>query len=190
MSGIWPWLAVAGVGALHGLNPVTGWGFAAACGVRSGDRSKALRALVPLGLGHVASVGLVAGAFAMGSSIDRVGMQVGAGVLLAVVAMCHLSVHKARRIPTGKAGLALWSFLMSSAHGAGLMLLPVLMPLCTGSAATREITASGSLVMALASAGVHTLAMLAVTGAIALSVCRGFNAACRIPNWVRTGFPS
>jgi hypothetical protein len=65
--------------------------------------------------------------------------------------------------------------MMSTAHGAGLMLVPVLMPLCTGNAATREITASGSLALALAAVGVHTAAMLAVTGVIAIGVCRGFD---------------
>jgi hypothetical protein len=49
------------------------------------------------------------------------------------------------------------------------------MPLCTGNAATREITASGSLTLALAAVGVHTAAMLAVTGVIAIGVCRGFD---------------
>lgn len=131
---------------------------------------------MPIAFGHTASVGLVAGAFAIGLSLDRVAMQVVAGGLLAVVLICHLSGHKARRAPAGKAGLALWSFMMSSAHGAGLMLVPVLMPLCTGNAATREITASGSLMLALAVVGVHTLAMVAVTGVIAIGVCRGFDA--------------
>jgi hypothetical protein len=177
MVNIWPWLAVAGIGALHGLNPVSGWGFAAAWGMRSGDRVKTIGALVPIGIGHVASIGLVAGAVAFGLSMDRVAMQVVAGGLLVVVAICHLSGRTKRaRVPAGKAGLALWSFMMSSAHGAGLMLIPVLMPLCTGNAVAREITASGSLTLAFAAVGVHSAAMLAVTGVIAIGVCSGFDA--------------
>jgi len=178
MTNYWLWLSVAGVGALHGLNPVTGWGFAAACGMRSGDRAKALRALAPIGIGHVASIGLVAGAFAVGLSMDRMAMQIVAGGLLVVLAIHHLSGRKAKhaRVPAGTVGLALWSFMMSSAHGAGLMLVPVLMPLCAGNAATREITASGSLMLAVAAVGVHTVAMLAVSGLIAIGVCRGFHA--------------
>ena len=174
MTGIWLWLSVAGMGALHGLNPATGWGFAAAWGVRSGDRTKTLRALVPIGLGHVASIGLVASAVALGLSMDRVATQVVAGALLIIVAICHLSGHKGKRIPTGKAGLALWSFMMSSAHGAGLILVPMLMPLCLGSGATREITASGSLLLALAAVGIHAAAMIAVAGFLAIGVCHGF----------------
>ena len=176
MTGIWPWLAVAAVGALHGLNPASGWMFAAAWGVHSRDQGRALRALMPIALGHTASVGLVAGAFAIGLSMDRVAMQVVAGGLLAVVLICHLSGHKVRRVPAGRAGLALWSFMMSSAHGAGLMLVPVLMPLCTGNAMARETAASEPLILVLAAVGVHAAAMLAVTGVIAIGICRGLDA--------------
>jgi|SRR5579859_3377892 len=174
MTNCWLWLAVAGVGALHGLNPATGWMFAAAWGVRCGDSATALRALTPIALGHAMSIALVAGAFAAGLSMDRVWTQVLAGGLLVVVAIHHISGRAMRaRVPAGKIGLALWSFMMSGAHGAGLMLVPVLMPLCTENAAAREITASGSLMLALAAVGVHTAAMIAVTGAIAFGVCHG-----------------
>ncbi len=75
--GIWPWLAVAGAGALHGLNPCTGWALAAACGRR--DRRLAWRALLPLALGHAASVGLVAALVAAGLAMDRLPWLAGAG---------------------------------------------------------------------------------------------------------------
>ncbi|HEU5293577.1 MAG TPA: hypothetical protein VFU71_02195, partial [Burkholderiaceae bacterium] len=71
MADLWPWLVVAGLGALHGLSPATGWMFAAACGVRAGDGRQAWRALLPIALGHAASIALVACAFAHGLSIDR-----------------------------------------------------------------------------------------------------------------------
>ncbi|MFS2203927.1 hypothetical protein [Variovorax sp. Varisp36] len=179
MASLWPWLAVAGVGALHGLNPTTGWMFAAARGVRSRDRTKALRALLPIAIGHAASVALVAAAVALGLSMGGVMLQVLAGGLLAAVAVHHLRRRNARhaRAAAGNAGLALWSFMMSTAHGAGLMLVPALIPLCmSGAPAAREITASGSLLLALAAVGVHTAAMLAVTGVMAIGVCLGFNA--------------
>lgn len=182
MASLWPWLAVAGVGALHGLNPATGWALAAAWGLRSGERAQAWKALVPIALGHAASVALVAGALALGWSMDRWPLQVGAGALLAVVVGWHLVRHKAGRHrarghSAGNAGLALWSFMMATAHGAGLMLVPALIPLCMSEApAAREITASGSLLLALAAVGVHTAAMLCVTGLVATGVCRGFQA--------------
>jgi hypothetical protein len=178
MASLWPWLAVAGLGALHGLNPATGWMFAAAWGVHSRDRAQALRALLPIAVGHTTSVALVAAAVALGLSMDRGVLQALAGGLLVVVAMVHWSGRMAKRAraPAGYAGLALWSFMMSTAHGAGLMLVPALTPLCMGDAPAREITASGALTLALAAVAVHTAAMLAVTGVIATGVCRGFDA--------------
>ena len=70
--------------------------------------------------------------------------------------------------------------MMSSAHGAGLMLVPALIPLCIGDAPARQITASGSLTLALAAVGVHTAAMLTVTGLVATGVCQGFDAGARL----------
>lgn len=182
MENLWPWLAVAGIGALHGLNPATGWIFAAAWGVRSRDRAQALRALMPIAVGHAASVALVGAAVVLGLSMDRVVLQTLAGGLFVVVAMVHLSgrTPKVARAPAGHAGLALWSFMMSTAHGAGLMLVPALIPLCMGDASSRGITASNSLMLALAAVGVHTAAMLAVTGVIAIGACRGFDAGTRL----------
>jgi hypothetical protein len=175
MENLWPWLTVAGLGAIHGLNPATGWMWAAAWGVRSRDRGRALRALAPIAAGHAASVGLVAAAVAFGVSMDRMVLQVTAGALVVVFAVLHLSGRSPRvvRAPAGHAGLALWSFMMATAHGAGLMLVPALVPLCMGDSPAREIAASGSLMLALAAVGVHTAAMLAVTALVASGVCRG-----------------
>ena len=192
MANLWPWLAVAGVGALHGLNPATGWMLAAAVGLRSNDRAQALRALLPLALGHVASVACVAAAVMLGLSMDRVLLQTVAGVLLVGVVGLHLARRRVGHKPgrargawahTGHAGLALWSFMMSTAHGAGLMLVPALVPLCMGDAATaRPAGASGSLLLALAAVSVHSAAMLVVTGLVALGVCRGVDAGA---GWLR-----
>ncbi|TMH14342.1 MAG: hypothetical protein E6H65_00430 [Betaproteobacteria bacterium] len=175
MASVWPWLAVAGAGALHGLNPATGWMLAAACGLRSHDRRQALRALLPIAVGHTASVALVAGVVALGLNMDRVVLQGTAGVLLVVVSALRLWGNAAHRahMPAGHAGLALWSFVMATAHGAGMMIVPALIPLCLGDSPAREITASGSLTLALAAVAVHMAAMLAVTGLVATGVCRG-----------------
>lgn len=182
MSSLWPWLAVAGVGALHGLNPATGWMLAAAWGVRSRDRTQALRALVPIAVGHIASVALVAGAVAWGVAMDRVVLQFLAGGLFAFTVIVHLSGRLPQAVcaPAGHAGLALWSFMMSTAHGAGLMLVPALIPLCVGDASASKINESGPLALALAAAGIHMTAMLAVTGLAAMGVCRGFDSCIRL----------
>lgn len=173
METLWPWLAVAGLGALHGLNPATGWMLAAAWGLRSGGTMRPLRALAPLAMGHAGSVALVAGALALGMSLDRTLIQVAAGALFAIVLLAHLGGRLAA--PAGNAGLALWSFMMSTAHGAGLMLAPALIPLCAGPAAT--VSLSGALLPALAAVALHMAAMLAVTGLVAAGACR-FGAAC------------
>ena len=183
MASFWPWLAVAGMGALHGLNPATGWLVAAVWGVRSRDRAQALRALLPIGVGHAASIAVVAGAVAFGLAMDRAVLQAMAGGLLVVAASVHLWRRAALRLraPARGTALALWSFMMSTAHGAGLMLVPALIPMCIGDASARQITALGSLPLALAAVGVHSAAMLAVTGAIATGVCGGVGAIRRSP---------
>ncbi|MEE9147488.1 MAG: hypothetical protein V3U27_08860, partial [Candidatus Tectomicrobia bacterium] len=85
---------------------------------------------------------------------------------------------------TGMAGLALWSFLMATAHGAGLMLVPVLIPLSLAATPAHEITASGSLPVSLAAIGVHTLAMFVVTGAIAVIVYEWLGLAFLRRGWI------
>ena len=177
MESLWPWLAVAGFGALHGASPATGWMFAAAWGVRAGDGALARRALWPIGIGHALSIAVVAGAVALGLSLDRAQVQALAGTLLVGAASYRLLRGTMRPRPMTRArhaGIALWSFLMATAHGSGLMLVPALVPLCLAGNPARAITASGSLMLALAAVAVHTAAMLVVTGAIATGVCRGF----------------
>lgn len=185
MESLWPWLAVAGLGFFHGLSPANGWMFAAACGVRAGDGTQARRALLPIALGHAASVALVVSAVAQGMLVDGALVQGLAGALLVAAAAYRLLRGAGRRTPmnapmrapagmqAGHAGIALWACLMATVHGAGLMLVPALVPLCMSDTPAREIAASGSLVLALAAVGVHMMAMLATTGVIATAVCRG-----------------
>ena len=191
MDNLWPWFAAAGMGALHGLHPATGWMFAAAWGVRSRDRSQALRAVMPIALGHAASVALVGAAVVFGLSMDRAVLQAMAGGLFIVFAVVHLSgrTPKAARVPAGHVGMALWSFMMSTAHGAGLMLVPALIPICMGGASAPAISTSSSLMLALAAVGVHTAAMLAVTGVIAAGVCRCFDSGMRMLKGLKRKLP-
>lgn len=176
MDSLWIWLAVAGAGALHGLNPVGGWALAAAWGVRSGASVRSLHALVPIGAGHLASVALVSGAAVAGLSVHRGAMPFVAGALCALALAVHLCTRAPQqaRAPAGHAGLALWSFMITSLHGAGLMLVPALIPLCIGDAGGELPASPGMLTMALAAAAIHTIAMLAVTGLMATATCSGF----------------
>lgn len=181
-SDLWPWLAVAGLGALHGLNPATGWVLAAAWGLRSRGRGQTLRALAPLALGHLVSVALVAGAVMLGLAMSRLLLQVLAGGLFIAAVVAHFwdRTPSMMRAPAGHAGLALWSFMMATAHGAGLMLVPALVPLCMGDVSAGASGASGSLGLALAAVVLHMVAMLATTGLVAAGVCRGVAAGARL----------
>jgi hypothetical protein len=167
------WLALAGLGAFHGLNPGMGWLFAVALGMHQHDRRIVWLSAIPIALGHALSVTVVAGAFFWaGLIVDAHILRLGAGLVLIGWALYHWRYGHRHRVRfgmrTGLIGLGVWSFLMATAHGAGLMLWPVLMPLCIAAAA--EPDGVGPLVTALIGIGVHTLAMLAVTTAMAVAV--------------------
>jgi hypothetical protein len=167
------WLALAGLGAFHGLNPGMGWLFAVALGLHQHDRRIVWLSALPIALGHALSVAVVAGAFFWaGLIVDAHVLRIGAGFVLIGWALYHWRYGHRHRVrfgmKTGLIGLGVWSFLMATAHGAGLMLWPVLMPLCVAAAAAPD--GAGPLVTALIGIGVHTLAMLAVTTAMAVAV--------------------
>jgi hypothetical protein len=171
---LWPWLAVAGLGAFHGLNPGMGWLFAVALGLHRQDRGVVWLALMPIALGHAVSVAAVALIFlGLGWLVEGWAVRIGAALLLIGWALYHWRFGHRHRVrfgmQVGLAGLFVWSLLMATAHGAGLMLWPALMPLCLPSGA-NPMPASGPLAAGLAGVGVHTLAMLSVTAAIAATV--------------------
>lgn len=189
MNSYWPWLALAGLGAFHGLNPAMGWLFAVALGLYRKSRAVVLWSLLPIAIGHALSIVIVAGAFVLaGLLLDQHAVQITAGVLLLAWAAYHqLYGHRHRTrvgMRTEQMGLMLWSFLMATAHGAGLMLLPALMPLCLAGSPMSEITAIGSLPIVLAAVAVHSLSMLAVTGAIALVVYEWVGLAILRSAWI------
>jgi hypothetical protein len=177
---LWPWLAVAGLGAFHGLNPAMGWLFAVALGLHRKSRRAVLLSLAPIAAGHAAAVAAVlAAVLAFGVLFDHVWLGRIAGLILIGWAVWHAAYGHRRRVrvgmQTGLAGLMLWSFLMANAHGAGLMLVPVVLPLCVSGSPAEELTAGGSAPVALAALGVHTAAMLGVIAAVASVVyeCTG-----------------
>lgn len=193
MAGQWPWLTLAGLGAFHGLNPAMGWLFAVALGLHRRSRRVVLVSLLPIALGHAIAVAVVVAAVvALGIVIDRRVIRLSAGVLLIAWAIYHTVYGHRHRVrvgmQTGMAGLALWSFLMASAHGAGLMLVPVLIPLGLAATPAGEVTDSGPLLMSLAAVGVHTAAMLAVTGAIAVMVYEWFGLGFLRRGWINLDF--
>jgi hypothetical protein len=172
----WQWLALAGLGAFHGLNPGMGWLFAVAIGLQERSRVALLRALGPIALGHAASVLVIAGLVGVFESVLATRLvAIGGGAVLVgfglwrALSKRHFRWAGMRLTP---AQLTSWSFLMSSIHGAGLMLLPVLVARqVAGGGHQHALAAAGaSLWIGLGATLVHTGAMVAVAGTIALLV--------------------
>jgi hypothetical protein len=125
----WSWVTLFLLGAFHGINPGMGWLFAVALGMQEGSRRAVWRALLPLGLGHALAIAaVILLAVLLGVMVPLPALRV--PVALALIGMgayrqvrhCHPRWGGMR---VGLAGLTAWSFLMASAHGAGLMVLPV-----------------------------------------------------------------
>jgi len=184
----WPWFAVAALGALHGLNPGMGWLFAVALGLHRQRRSVVYVSLLPIAAGHALSIVTVAGLLAATDYLvtPRVA-GIGTGLLLIGWALYHWGFGHRHRVrfglQVGFLGLAAWSFLMATAHGAGLMLWPALMPLC-GSQSIASLAGEGSWGAALAAVGLHSAAMLATIAVVAALIYEWYGLAVLRSAWV------
>lgn len=154
-------LTLVGLGAWHGLNPAMGWLFAVALGMQEGSRRAVWRTLLPLATGHALSVAAVLGAAAaLGAVVPEPTLRLTAAALLVCFAVYRLASSRHPRwggMQVGFRDLTIWSFLMASAHGAGLMLLPLVMPGGPAHGAGNAIAATA----------VHTGAYLLTTGSVA-----------------------
>jgi hypothetical protein len=187
------WTTVVALGLYHGLNPAMGWPLAVASGLERRRGEAVIATLLPLGGGHFAAMAVVllpwvwlAWAVQWSSAI-----RVGAAALVLGYGIYKLLRPRHPRalaaIPPSR--LAWWSFLMATAHGAGLMLLPFVIGLCTatpvpagatpaarwlerGHAAVSDVLAQSGTATALAVAGAHTVAMMAAGLAMAWVVYR------------------
>ena len=184
----WTWWALSALGAGHGLNPGMGWLFAVALGMQE-KRSRAVwRALPPLALGHALAVAAAALlAAALGQIVPPDALRYMVGISLVTLGGLRLVRHRHPRYGGMRVGfreLTTWSFLMATAHGAGLMVLPLLVGK-GGSEATAAhaghvpyavfatvLPASGLMDASLWAALVHTAGYLTVTGLIAVTVYR------------------
>jgi hypothetical protein len=192
MTEAWPWLVLAGLGLYHGLNPAMGWLFAVALGLNRKREDIVFLSLIPIALGHALAVAVVVLALIpLAAVFDRSVLSRAAGVVLILWAAWHLLRGHRQRVrvgmQTGLTGLFAWSFLMASAHGAGLMLIPFVLPLCLSSASASEPATgvgSASLPIALAAVGVHTAAMLATIAAISFVVYRFIGVAFLRRGWI------
>jgi hypothetical protein len=159
---VWPWAALALLGAVHGLNPGMGWLFAVARGLQERDRRAVWGALLPLAAGHALAI---AAAIAVAAVL---GLAVPAGPLRWIVAAALLlfGLQRLRRhrhprgmgMRVGAGDLTLWSFLMATAHGAGLMALPFAMAATDSTVAVTSHGAHGAAAVHGAAAA-HAAAM-------------------------------
>jgi hypothetical protein len=182
------------LGAYHGINPGMGWLFAVALGLQEQKGSAVAKSLLPIALGHALAVGAVvlAAAF-LGMALPGEAIRYFVAAILFGMGVFSLIRHRHPRwvrMQVGFRDLTVWSFLIATAHGAGLMLLPVLL----GDSGTVEAAgqmaghhhggAAATPLAALLATGVHTGAYLAVTGIIAWIVYSRVGLAILRKGWV------
>jgi hypothetical protein len=169
----WGWPALFLLGAYHGINPGMGWLFAVALGMQQKSRRAVGRSLGPIALGHALATGVVvlAGAL-LHKALPSDRLQPPVAALLCGFGVYRLLRHRHPRWGGMQAGfrdLTIWSFLMASAHGAGFMLLPVLLSM-HGNEHSHAMAASQGSWMDLLAVAVHTLGYLLITALVALLV--------------------
>src|SRR5499426_2161189 len=131
MTGVWPWLILFGLGAYHGINPAMGWLFAVALGMQNRSRRAVLAAIPPIALGHALSIGVVVSLLWLAQrNLPMQAIRYGAAAIIFGFG-CYRLIRS--RCPTwvgmrvGFRDLTMWSFMMASAHGAGLMPAPIIL---------------------------------------------------------------
>ena len=175
----WPWAALFLLGAYHGINPGMGWLFAVALGMQEQSSGAVWRALGPITAGHALAIGLVVALAGLAQAVLRATtLKLGVAVTLFAFGLYRLLRHRHPRyggMQVGFADLTIWSFLMASAHGAGLMVLPVLFRMTGGGSAGESpgamhhlhMGALGGATTDLTAVLIHTLGYLVVTGFVA-----------------------
>ena len=168
----WPWGALLLLGAYHGVNPGMGWLFAVARGLQQRSRRAVFSALLPIAAGHELSIVVVVVAVALSQRyLPPHLVRLVAALVLVSFGLYTLARPRAHvrgsGMRIGTFGLAGWSFLMSSAHGAGLMLAPILLglPVTGGYQDPRVLGGQAAL-----AASLHVVAMLAVMALVAVVV--------------------
>jgi hypothetical protein len=189
MNEMWPWLSLIGLGAFHGLNPAMGWLFAVGLGLQHKSRAKVFWSLAPIGLGHALSIALVVLAILiLRDWVDVNVLQWAAAATLIGFGLYRLLArHRPRRsgMQAEFHDLLLWSFLMATGHGAGLMLLPVLLHMPAHSAHAAHLTPAGeAAVNGVMATLVHSAAALITTGVVAFVVYEWIGLAFLRRGWI------
>lgn len=170
------WLTLAGLGVYHGVNPAMGWLFAVSRGMQEKSRRAVLRSLVPIAIGHEASIALVALlVIVLSTTTDPMALRAGAAVALIAFGIFRFVKPRAHfrwtSMRVSDRELGVWSFLMSTAHGAGLMVAPVILGLQASRHSHDDMAMlSGPIDVTAVGIAVHVLAMVAVMGTIAFFV--------------------
>jgi multisubunit Na+/H+ antiporter MnhC subunit len=186
------WLMLL-LGAYHGLNPGMGWLFAVALGMQEQKGIAVARSLVPIAVGHAVAIGsVVLTAAFLGRTLPLAVIRYFVAAALVGLGIYCLVRHRHPRWVRMKVGfrdLTVWSFLMASAHGAGLMVVPVLLGSSTVQAQSpmaghRHVSPTASPLAAMLATGVHAVAYLAVTGLVAWVVYRKLGLALLRKAWL------
>jgi hypothetical protein len=195
-TAVWAWTVLLLLGAYHGINPGMGWLFAVALGMQEKTSRAVWRSLAPIAAGHALSIGAVVFLAAMvGMAMPLAGLKIVVAVLLFAMGAYRLLKHWHPRgggMQVGFRELTLWSFLMASAHGAGLMVLPVLLQMSPAShtaaghvpAIAAHADVMGGATTSLLAVGVHTAGYLVVTGAVAWLVYKKLGLALLRKTWL------
>jgi len=189
------WLTLALLGAYHGLNPAMGWLFAVSNGLQHGDRRAVTRSFAPIAIGHELAVVVVAAlVLGLGAVADPGVLHIAAAAVLIAFGIWRFARPRAHprwtTMRVNRRELTLWSFLMSSAHGAGLMVAPVLLGGAAASASSEghDLAMAGSAPVGAAAVGVglHLVAMVAVMATVALLVYAKLGVEVLRRSWVNT----
>jgi hypothetical protein len=169
-------LTLAGLGVYHGVNPAMGWLFAVSRGMQERSRRAVFRSLVPIAIGHEASIALVALlVIALSTTTDPMALRIGAAVALIAFGIFRFIKPRAHfrwtSMRVSDRELGVWSFLMSTAHGAGLMVAPVVLGIEASNNSHDDMAMiTGPIDATAIGVAVHVLAMVAVMAAIAFVV--------------------
>jgi len=184
----WGWPALFLLGAYHGVNPGMGWLFAVARGMQEHATKAVARALLPITLGHALSIGVVVAV----AGLIRIVLPLGYVQIVVAIALISLGIFRLLRrkhfawggMQVGFRDLTFWSFLMASAHGAGLMVLPIVLhTMPAGDQHHMDMAAGGGVWTGIAATLVHTLGYLSVTAVVALLVYRKFGLSLLQKGW-------
>jgi len=174
------WAAVLASGLYHGLNPGMGWPLALAAGLTERRGAAVARTLAPLAAGHLISIAVVLLPFtALTVLLDwsrAIRIAAGIGIVAFATLLLLFPRHPRWMARIRPQQVALWSFAVAMVHGAGLMLVPILLGLCTSVAGNAPAVGLpvvlGNAGLALGMALVHTLALVAAGGTLAWVVYR------------------